>query len=77
MFQQFWSIAQMRLYLPLEKFEAWPEDTFSFCPRCALDSFELLLDSGFESYIRCKVCGSLWIVHSLAQCDHPVEASIA
>jgi hypothetical protein len=77
MFQKFWSKAQMRLYLPLEKFEPWPEDTFSFCPKCALDSFELLLDSGCESYVRCQVCGSLWIVRSLAKCDLPVEAALA
>jgi hypothetical protein len=76
MFQKFWSKGQMRLYLSMEKFEPWPEDTFSFCPKCAFDSFELLLDSGLERHIRCTVCGSLWIVHALASNSKLAEAAI-
>jgi len=64
----------MRLYYPLEMFEAWPKDTFSFCPKCALDSFEPLLDNGPEHYIRCKVCGSLWIAHTKAEIEAPLGA---
>ncbi len=67
MFQKFWSKAQMELYFPLEKFEPWPEDTFSFCPKCAFDSFELLFDSGLQRFVRCAVCGALWIVNLSAR----------
>lgn len=64
MFTRFWSKAQMRLYIPLDRFEDWPEDTFSFCPKCGMDSFELLFEVGTETYIRCRVCGSLWVSNS-------------
>ena len=70
----FKSKPQMRLYYPLEMFEPWPKDTFSFCPKCGLDNFEMLLDWGLERYMRCNLCGSLWIAHSQTEIEGPIEA---
>jgi hypothetical protein len=70
----FKSKAQMGLYFPLEKFEPWPEDTYSFCPKCASDNVEPLLESGREHFVRCGVCGSLWIARNLPQIEAPKPA---
>jgi hypothetical protein len=62
MIPKFRSKAQMRLYYPVENFELWPEDTFSFCPQCGMDSFELLCEGSLEAYVKCRVCGTLWVI---------------
>jgi DNA-directed RNA polymerase subunit RPC12/RpoP len=62
MLSKYRSKSQMGLYFPLENFERWPEGTYSFCPRCGLDMFELLYEADRQSYIRCSVCGAQWII---------------
>lgn len=61
MLSKYNSKSQMGLYIPLEKFERWPDGTYSFCPRCGLDMFELLCQAEHLSYIKCSVCGAQWI----------------
>ena len=63
MLQKFWSKAQMSFFVPLERFELWPEGTYSFCPRCAMDSFELLYQNKTEAFVRCSACGKYWIIN--------------
>ena len=66
MILKFRSKAQMNLYVPMQEFERWPEDTFSFCPKCSYESFELLYENESEAYIRCHLCNALWIIKSSA-----------
>jgi hypothetical protein len=76
MLQKFWSKAQMSFFVPIGSFEDWPEGTYSFCPQCAMDSFELLFKNRTESYVRCRACGALWVINAAmgpVLCD-PVTA---
>ncbi len=61
MLSRYRSKSQMGLDFPLDKFERWPNGTYSFCPRCGLDMFELLYKTELLSYIKCAVCGAQWI----------------
>jgi hypothetical protein len=29
-----------------------------------MDSFELLYDSAFEAFVKCRVCGTLWVIRA-------------
>jgi len=64
MLSKYRSKSRMGLDCPLEKFEWWPDGTYSFCPRCGLDLFELLFRTDNSAYIKCSVCGAQWIADS-------------
>jgi hypothetical protein len=62
MLSKYRSKSHMGLYLSLEDFAPWPDGTYSFCPRCGIDLFELLCENDPLSYVRCSICGAQWIV---------------
>jgi len=45
-------------------FQEWPDGTFAFCPRCGLDSFELLYRDESQFLVRCRLCNTFWSVKS-------------
>jgi len=64
MILKFRSKAEMKFYHPMERFNQWPVDTFSFCPRCGTDAFELLFENDSESFVCCRHCSALWVMES-------------
>lgn len=76
MLPKFLSKTEMEFYIPMERFNYWPEDTFSFCPKCGMDSFELLFKNKLEIYIQCRICNALWIIKPTGGPIH-VDAAFA
>jgi hypothetical protein len=70
MILKFRSKAEMKFYHPLERFNHWPEDTFSFCPECGTDAFELLFENESDSFVRCRHCSALWITKTKVRSVH-------
>ncbi len=64
MFPRFKSKKELGINLGRNDFSEWPSATYTFCPKCGLDNFELLYEDSSDIYIRCKICNSLWNIKS-------------
>jgi len=64
MFPRFEATKDLATKIPPCDFQDWPDGTFSFCPKCGLDSFELLYKDEGQFLVRCRLCNTYWSVKS-------------
>ena len=62
--QRFHSLKELKKSISLDNFDILPAEAENKCVYCGLDIFELLYKNDLESFVRCNLCNSLWVITS-------------
>lgn len=62
--QRYHSLEELKNSISLDNFDILPLESENKCVYCGLNIFELLYKNDLETFARCNLCNSLWVIPS-------------